>query len=142
MQVLSSPRVLMAAALALGALTAAATAHARSDLVFSIGIHAPLGHVQPAPVYVQPAPVYVHPAPVYVQPRPVYVQPSPYHYDHRPHHHRRGPWGDADRDGIPNIHDRYPHGRHGHAFRGGWGDRDRDGVPNRYDRAPHNPHWR
>jgi len=39
-------------------------------------------------------------------------------YEHRP-------FGDRDRDGIPNRYDR---------------DRDGDGVPNRFDRAPDNPH--
>jgi hypothetical protein len=35
------------------------------------------------------------------------------------------PFGDRDRDGVPNRYDR---------------DRDNDGVPNRLDRAPNNPH--
>ena len=40
----------------------------------------------------------------------------------------RGPYGDRDRDGIP---DRYDHYRaHAH---GPYGDRDGDGIPNRYD---------
>ena len=36
----------------------------------------------------------------------------------------RAGYGDRDRDGVPNRHDR---------------DRDGDGVPNRFDRAPDNP---
>jgi hypothetical protein len=54
--------------------------------------------------------VYLQPQPVYVQPQPVYVQPQPVYYD-RPHrsHHRRGAWGDADRDGVPNRYDREPY---------------------------------
>jgi hypothetical protein len=111
---LSRPKQLLAAAIALVALAAASSAHARSDVVFSIGIHAPIGYVQPAPVYVQPAPVYVQPQPVYVQPQPVYVQPQPVYHRYERHHGRRGAWRDADRDGVPN----------------------------RYDRAPHNPYWR
>lgn len=134
---------LIAAAVALGALGAGSAAHARSDVHFSIGLHAPIGYVQPAPVYVQPQPVYVQPQPVYVQPRPVYVQPQPiYHDAHRGH--RRGPWGDADRDGVPNAYDRdsrYYDGRSAHRSPG-WGDADRDGVPNRWDRAPQNPYRR
>lgn len=39
---------------------------------------------------------------------------------------RRGPYGDRDRDGVPNRFDR---------------DRDNDGVPNRFDERPNNP-WR
>ena len=108
---LSTARLLVAGAtLALGA---ASVAHARTDVVLSIGV--PLGYVQPAPVYVQPQPVYVQPQPVYyVQPQAVYVQPQPVYYYYG--HERR-------------------HGRHH-----GWRDADRDGVPNRYDRAPHNPY--
>ena len=66
---------LVATAIALGAVVAASAAHARSDVVFSIGVNTPGGYVVPAPVYVQPRPVYVQPQPVYVQPQPVYVQP-------------------------------------------------------------------
>lgn len=114
-----------AAALGLAALAAASAAQARSDVYFSIGV--------------QPSHVYVQPAPVYVQPQPVYVQPG---YGYHGGHPRRGPWGDRDRDGIPNIHDRYDNRQHwSHARRhGGWGDADRDGVPNRHDRRPNNPY--
>jgi hypothetical protein len=42
---------------------------------------------------------------------------------------RHGPWGDRDRDGVPNRYDNYDNRQ---AYRG-WGDRDRDGIPNRYD---------
>lgn len=129
-------RHLLAATLAVGTLAAASAAHAGSDVHFSIGIGAPIGYVQPAPVYVQPAPVYVQPRPVYVQPAPVYVQPRPVYYGYgHPRHGRGGAYGDADRDGIPNYRDRYYNGGHR------W-DADRDGVPNHYDRAPHNPHRR
>ena len=117
-------RTLLAAAFAVGALAVGNAAHARSDVHLSIGVQAPFGYVEPAPVYVQPRTVYVQPQPVYVQTQPVYVQPQPvYYYDNYNynygHHHR-------------------PHGRHG----GAWGDADRDGVPNAYDRAPNNPYRR
>jgi hypothetical protein len=98
-----SAKPLLAAAIAVGALAAASAAHARSDVFFSIGIQAPYGYVQPAPVYVQPQPIYVQPQPVYVQSQPIY---------YRHHHQRRnarGPWGDADRDGVANRYDRRPH---------------------------------
>lgn len=124
---------LLAATVAIGGLAVASAAHARSDVFFSIGVNAPVAYVQPAPVYVQPAPVYVQPRPVY------YGHGHGHGYHHAPRH---GAWGDADRDGVPNIRDRdsrYYEGRSGHRA---WGDVDRDGVPNRYDRAPHNPYRR
>jgi len=127
MKHLISTKSMAAAALALGAFAAASSAHARSDVYFSIGVQVP-------GVYVQPAPVYVQPAPVYVQPRPVFM-PVPGHYqrfDNGRHYgwqnwQRRGPYGDRDHDGIMNRWDR---------------DRDGDGVRNRYDRLPDNPYRR
>jgi hypothetical protein len=125
---LFSAKPLLAAAVALGAIGAASAAHARTDVVFSVGI-----------------PAYVEPAPVYVQPRPVYVQPQTVYYGHR-YVERQGAWGDRDRDGVPNIYDRdsryynprvaYEHRQHG------WRDSDRDGVPDRFDARPHNPYRR
>jgi len=157
MKTLFSAKPLLAAAVAVGALAAASAAHARSDVFFSIGIQAPIGYVEPAPVYVQPQPVYVQPRHVYVQPQPVYVQPQPvyvqprhayvqpqpvYHGSHRGYERRA--WGDADRDGVPNIHDRdsrFYEGRSAYRVRTSY-DADRDGVPNRYDRAPNNRYLR
>jgi hypothetical protein len=75
MKRLISTRFLAAAALALGAFSAASAAYARSDVYFSIGVQAPGVYYEPAPVYVQPQPVYVQPRPVYVQP-PVYSVPA------------------------------------------------------------------
>ena len=46
---------------------------------------------------------------------------------------RNGPYGDRDRDGIPNRYDNYDN-RRAYNNNGAWGDRDHDGVPNRYDR--------
>ena len=141
-----SAKPLLAAAVALGALTAGSAAHARSDVFFSIGIAAPVGYAQPAPVYVEPQPVYVEPRPVYVQPRPVYVQPRPVYVQPQPvyyggHRGRGGPSGDFDRDGVRNRYDRDSRWYEGP--RAGWrGDADRDGVPNRYDHAPQNPYRR
>ena len=108
----SSAKPLLAAAIALGGLAAASAAHARSDVYFSIGVDAPIGYVQPAPAYVYSQPVYVEPVyeqPVYVQPRPVVVYPEPMYRERHHHGHRRGPWGDADRDGVPNRYDRAPY---------------------------------
>ena len=150
MKRLFSAKIFAVAALALGAVGVASAAHAGSDVFLSIGVNAPYGYVQPAPVYVapqpvyvQPRPVYVAPQPVYVQPRPVYVQPQPGHWDHDRRWERRGPYGDWDHDGIPHRFDRdsryYDQRVAGHR-RGPWGDWDRDGVPNRYDRAPGNPY--
>ena len=64
---------LATAALALGTLAAATTAHTRYDVQFSITLEAPGVYVQPAPVYVQPQPVYAQPISSYVYPRPVYA---------------------------------------------------------------------
>jgi hypothetical protein len=65
-------------------------------------------------------------------------QPGPRH-DHRDR--RGGPFGDADRDGIPNRFDRdsrfYDHREARRSAE--WGDWARDGVVNRFDRFPRNP---
>ncbi|HSV34258.1 MAG TPA: hypothetical protein VLI46_01815, partial [Ramlibacter sp.] len=139
---------LVVAAIALGAVVAGTAAHARSDVILSIGLNAPHAYVQPAPVYVQPQPVYAQPQPVYVQPRPTYapVQTVYYGHDRRDdrRYQRNGAYGDWDRDGVPNRFDRdsrfYDHrAARNHAA---WGDADRDGVVNKFDRAPHNPNRR
>ena len=110
-----SVKFISVAALLLGSLGLASAAHARSDVFFSLGVQAPV-YVEPAPVYVQPQPVY---APAYVESQPVYVAPQiEYRYgdDWRRHgwreEHRHvrlyGPYGDYDRDGVPNRFDRFP----------------------------------
>jgi PXPV repeat (3 copies) len=114
---------------AVASLAAASTAHARTDFVVSIGV--------PAPVYVQPRPVYVQPQPVYVAPRVVYHQPARVQY-----RGRGGQWGDADRDGVPNVYDRNSRFYDARAARQARRDRDGDGVPNRFDRAPNSPYYR
>lgn len=124
---------LTAAALALGTLAAATTAHARDDVQFSITLGTPGVYVQPAPVYAHPRPVYVRPAPVYVQPQPVYAQPISSYVFPRPVYYTQptpvyGGWG-------------HHHGRN-MKNRGPRGDYDHDGIPNRYDRFPGNPNWR
>jgi hypothetical protein len=118
MKRLFSAKTLAAAAVALGAVGAASAAHARSDVVFSIGVNAPYGYVQPAPVYVQPQPIYEQPQVVY------------YGNDWRRDEWRREHW----------RHEEWR--RHHGGDRRGWGDYDHDGVPNRYDRAPANPYRR
>ncbi len=139
---LSRPTPFLAAALAFGGLLAASAAHARTDVHFSIGIHAPAPvYVQPAPVYVQPQPVYVQPGPVYVEPRPVYVEPRPVYFQPRPVYVQPQPVYAHPRTRYVQpapVHYGYdrPRGRRG------WGDADGDGVPNRYDRAPRNPYYR
>jgi hypothetical protein len=114
---LFNAKPLLAAAIAIGGLAAASAAQARSDVVFSIGLNAPYGYAQPAPVYAQPQSVYYEPAPAYYEPAPVYYQqqqpvyyaPQPVYYGHRHRwHERHGAWGDTDRDGVPNRYDRWP----------------------------------
>ena len=108
------------AAAVLGSFAAMSSAHARSDVQFSIALGNPGVYVQPAPVYVQPAPVY-QPQTVYVQPQSYYGS-QPYYVQSQPVYVQR-------------------HGRHHGRFdpRADW---DRDGVPNRFDRAPTNPYYR
>jgi hypothetical protein len=145
-----------AAGFVLGALGAASTAHARSDVYFSVGVQSPDVYVQPAPVYVQPRPVYVAPQPVY---QPGHYGQHRYEDDRgRYDSHawqRRGPYGDHDRDGVANVYDpdsprnqrRWArlYGPYGDLDRDGVmnmddRDRDGDGVRNRHDRFPDDPH--
>lgn len=151
MKHLISTKSLAAVALALGAIVAASSAQARSDVYFSIGVQVPGVYVQPMPVYVQPMPVYVQPRPYYA-PAPHFYAPAPVYYQRYDNARRygvqqwqgRGPYGDRDRDGIANIHDsgnqrnQWRQAR----FQGPHGDRDGDGVRNRQDRLPDNPNRR
>lgn len=125
---LFSIRSLAAAALVFGTVALASAANAGTDVVVFIGVNAPYGYVQPAHVNVNP----------------VYVQPQTVYSGHDRRWQRTGPFGDWDRDGIPNRFDRDSrfHDQRIADRRGPWGDADRDGVPNRYDRAPHNPYRR
>jgi hypothetical protein len=82
MRHLISTQSLAAVAGALGTFAVASSAHARSDVYFSIGVHVPGAYVQPAPVYVQPRASY-HPA-----------------------HDNYRRYGDLDCDGIKNRNDR------------------------------------
>ncbi|HSV36590.1 MAG TPA: hypothetical protein VLI46_13590 [Ramlibacter sp.] len=134
---LFSAKPLVVAAIALGAVVAGTAAHARSDVILSIGLNAPHAYVQPAPVYVQPQPVYV-------QPRATYAPVQTVYYGHDRRNERSGAYADWDHDGVPNRFDRdsrfYDHrAARNHAA---WGDADRDGVVNKFDRAPHNPNRR
>ena len=62
------------------------SAHARSNVFWSVGVQAApgvsIGVGNAAPVYVAPAPVYVAPPPVVVSPAPVYYgyRPAPVYY--------------------------------------------------------------
>jgi hypothetical protein len=112
---LFSAKSLAVAALALGAAGVASAAHARSDVVLSIGVNAPYGYVQPAPVYEQPQAVY-------------------YAGDARRDEWRHEQWR---REEMRREEMRR---RHYGWDRRGWGDFDHDGVPDRFDRAPANPH--
>ena len=93
MKSLSTAKFVAVAALAVAGFGAVSAAHARTDVVLSIGlpIYSQPVYSQPAPVYYQSAPVYYEPAPVYVQPRSVYLQSAPaaYNWEHRRHGHRK-----------------------------------------------------
>ena len=148
MKYLFSTPSLAAVAVAFAAFAAASSAHARSDVQFSIGVQVPG--------------VYVHSGPVYGPPPTYYAPTSDYYRRHgdgrrqeASHWQGRGPYGDRDRDGIANIHDQ---GGSRHQWRqarlyGPYGDLDRDGivnqrdrdrdgdgVRNRHDRLPNNPY--
>jgi hypothetical protein len=114
---MSKSKLLIAAAIALGAtlVTGAAQARDHADVQWSVTIGSPVG----VPYY--PA---VHTQPVYVQPQPVYVQPQPVYVRDQRHYGQPTRW-DRDGDGIPNRYDRRYNPR--------W-DRDGDGIANRYDR--------
>lgn len=136
-----------AAAIALGAFTAASSAHAASDMHFTIGVAAPGIHVQLAPLHMQHRPVFTPQHGQFSrfndgrrddgnqwQRRNPYSghdrngfasSGDPRNRWHQPRSY--GPYGDLDRDGIMNRHDR---------------DRDGDGVRNRFDRLPDNPNRR
>ncbi|MBI5277556.1 MAG: hypothetical protein HY854_13960 [Burkholderiales bacterium] len=107
---------LAVAAIGFGALAAGTAAEAGTDVFLQIGVPGvSVGYAQPQPYY-------------YVQDYPTYPA-YPTYRSHR-RYDERGPWGDVDRDGVPNLYDRDSR-RY---------DADRDGVPNRYDRAPRNPY--
>ena len=119
-----------AAAIVLGAIGAASSAQAHTDVMLSIGIPAAFGYVQPAPVYTQPRVVYTQPQVVYTQPQVVYEEPVYV----RPGFER----------GFERRHDERQDWRHARYVRenGPYGDRDHDCVPNRFDRFPSNPNRR
>lgn len=131
-------------ALTLGAVAAASSAQAHSDVSFYVGVQVPGMYVQSAPVYVQPAPLNVQPWQVY---RPVPVRYERYDEGRRhegPHWQGRRTYGDHERVGFANVYEpggprnlwqsSQPYGPNG--------DLDRDGIPNRFDRAPNNPYRR
>lgn len=156
MKHLISTQSLAAIALTLGAFAAASSAHARSDVTFSIGVQVPGVYLQSAPVYVQPVPMYVQPGPIYM-PAPGYYGRHDNGRRHDGQQWQRGPYGDRDHNGIANVYDSGgprnqwrqsrlygPYGDlDGDGIRNQWDrDIDGDGVRNRYDRQPINPNRR
>ena len=107
-----SIKTLIASAIALGAIAAGSAAQARTEVTV---IHA--------------------------QPQTVQFGHDSDRFARNDRFDRRGPMGDADRDGIPNRFDRDSRFYDARAtFRHAqWGDFDRDGVVNAFDRAPRNP---
>jgi hypothetical protein len=137
----SCTKTFVATALALAAALAGSAAHARTDVRLVVAVNTPQGAAQPTSVFVQHRP-YGQPAPVYTQPQPV---PWGHDRDRFDRNDRRfGPFGDADRDGVPNAYDRDSRFYDARATRrhAQWGDADGDGVANRFDRAPRNPYRR
>lgn len=98
-----------AALLALAAMGFAGSAHARDNVIFSVGIAVPgapgvqVGVTNAYPVYTQQRPVYVQPQPVYVQPAPVVYQQTPVYYSAPPVYVQPQP-----------VYYGRPHGWHGH----------------------------
>jgi len=147
MKHLISTKSIAAVAIALGAFTAASSAHAASDVHFTIGVSVPGIHAQLTPVHMQHRPI-VTPVHGYFlgfndgrrDDGKQWQRHNPYSghdrngfassVDPRNRWHQPrsyGPYGDLDRDGIMNRHD---------------SDRDGDGVRNRFDRLPDNPNRR
>lgn len=117
-----STKTLVASAIALGAIVAGSAAHARTDVIL-------VQHEQARTIYTQP--------------QTVQFDHDRDRFDRNDRFGRRGPFGDADRDGIPNKFDRDSRFFDARATwrHAQWGDFDRDGVVNAFDRAPRNPRW-
>jgi hypothetical protein len=135
---LFSSKPLIASAIALGAIVAASAAHARTDVTLVVDLNTPHRYVQPAPVFVQHQQIPMQERTIYTQPQTVQFGHDSDRFDR---YGRRGPLGDADRDGIPNRFDRDSRFYDARATwrHAQWSDFDRDGVVNQFDRAPRNP---
>jgi hypothetical protein len=124
MKFLFSAKPLIAAVIALGAIGATSVAQARDAGRYPIAAGEP--HARPHDGHQE-----------YGHQKFGHQQPAPVNYRNA----RGGPFGDSDRDGIPNLHDRdsrfYDHRATRRSAE--WGDYDRDGVPNKFDRRPHDP---
>lgn len=69
-----SAKAAVVASIVLAGMGMAQAAHARTNVVFTVGVQAP-AYYAPQP-YVVPAPVYVRARPVYAAPQPVYAAPA------------------------------------------------------------------
>ncbi len=125
MKHLISTKSIAAVAIALGAFTAASSAHAASDLQFTIGVAVPGTHVQLAPSHMQHRPVFT----------PEHGHFSRFNDGRRDDGNqwqRRNPYSGHDRNGFASSGD--PRNRwHQPRSYGPYGDLDRDGIMNRYD---------
>ena len=112
--------------------TTGTAAQARTDVTVVVGLGSPHRYVQPAPAFVPPQAIYPQ------------AQSVRFGFDRFDGFDRRGAFGDADRDGIPNRFDRDSRFYDGRAAlrHAQWGDFDGDGVVNKFDRAPRNPYSR
>ncbi len=145
MKHLISTKSIAAAAIALGALTAASSTHPASDVHFIIGVAVPGIHAQLTPVHMQHRPVFT----------PEHGHFSRFNDGRRDdgdHWHRGNPYGDHDCNGIVSNycsgdtrnrwHQPRLYGPYGDLDRDGIKNRDRDGdgeVCSRFDRRPDNP---
>jgi hypothetical protein len=126
MKRISSLKSIATAAVVLGAFGAASAAHASTDVFFS---------VQAPGVYMQSAPAYA-----YVQPNPVFVQPQYGQVWHRGY--QPEVVSVYERDGWRHHRHYQRDYQRDYQRTGPYGDYDRDGVPNRWDHAPANPYRR
>jgi hypothetical protein len=108
-----SAKAAAVAGIVLGGLGLVQAAHARTDVVFTVGIQAP-AYYAPQPVVVAPAPVQVVTRRVFVAPQPVYVAPSPVYVRSGHDEWRREQW----------RREQWRRWHRGH--RHGWDDRDCD----------------
>jgi hypothetical protein len=145
-------KTLMGAVIAAGSLVSVLPGVANAQFVVSVAPPAPVVEVQPAPrhgyVWAQGHHEWRGDRYVWVPGRWMQARDGYEYRDHRwvqrgngewalvgGNWERRGPYGDRDRDGVPNAYDNYNNNRDDRRRMGGpRGDLDRDGIMNQDDR--------